>query len=161
MNRIIIGSDHAGFKLKETLKSYLIKSGFKVKDMGTFSAQRCDYPQIAYNLAYQIYLGKFSRGILICNTGIGNSIVANRLPGIRATLCYNIKAARLARKHNDSNLLVLGADFVKRSEAWRIVRVWLKTRFIGGRHRRRLNQIKDIEANIRQSVGCVWPRANF
>ena len=148
MNRIIIGSDHAGFKLKKMLKSYLLKSGFKVKDIGTYSLRRCDYPQIAYGLAYQISLGKFSRGILICNTGIGNSIVANRLPGVRAALCYNIKAARLTRQHNDSNVLVLGAAFMKGSQASRIVGVWLKTRFLGGRHKRRLNQIKDIERNI-------------
>ena len=148
MNSIIIGSDHAGFKLKKMLKSYLLKSGFKVKDIGTYSLRRCDYPQIAYGLAYQISLGKFSRGILICNTGIGNSIVANRLPGVRAALCYNIKAARLTRQHNDSNVLVLGAAFMKGSQASRIVGVWLKTRFLGGRHKRRLNQIKDIERNI-------------
>ncbi len=144
MSRIIIGSDHAGFKLKEILKPYLLKSGFKVNDIGTYSVQRCDYPKIAYSLARQISLGKFSRGILICNTGIGNSIVANRLPGVRAALCYNIKAARLSRQHNDSNILVLGAAFMNGSEAKRITGLWLKTGFIGGRHKRRLNQIKDI-----------------
>ena len=148
MKKIIIGSDHAGFKLKEKLKSYLLKSGFKVEDIGAYSIRRCDYPQIAYNLANQISLGKFSRGILICNTGIGNSIVANRLPGVRATLCYNMKAARLARQHNDSNVLILGATFIRGSGALRIVRVWLQTRFLGGRHKRRLNQIRDIELNI-------------
>lgn len=148
MKRIIIGSDHAGFKLKEALKSYLLKSGFKVNDIGTYSTRRCDYPLLAYTLADQISLGKFSRGILICNTGIGSSIVANRLPGIRAALCYNIKAARRARQHNDSNILVLGASFVRASLAKRIIGVWLKTRFLGGRHRRRLNQIKDIEEKM-------------
>jgi len=152
MKRIIIGSDHAGFKLKETLKSHLIKSGFKVSDIGTYSPQRCDYTQIAYSLAYQISLGKFDRGILICYTGIGNSIVANRLPGVRAALCYNIKAARLAREHNDSNILVLGVAFVRASLALQIVRVWLKTRFLGGRHKRRLNQIRVIERHIKDSV---------
>ncbi len=149
MKRIIIGSDHAGFKLKEILKSYLLKSGFKVDDIGTYSLQRCDYPRIAYKLAHQISSGKASRGILICHTGIGNSIVANRLPGVRAALCYNIRAARLTRRHNDSNVLVLGAAFVKAALAKRITGVWLKTRFVGGRHKRRLNQIKDLEKNIR------------
>jgi RpiB/LacA/LacB family sugar-phosphate isomerase len=148
MKRIIIGSDHAGFKLKEMLKPYLLKSGFKVNDIGTHSVQRCDYPQLAYKLAEQISLGKFSRGILICNTGIGNSIVANRLPGVRAALCYNIKAAKLSRQHNDSNILVLGAVFMNVSKAKRITGVWLKTGFLGGRHKRRLNQIKRIEKNI-------------
>jgi ribose 5-phosphate isomerase B len=148
MKKIIIGSDHAGFRLKEVLKSYLIKLGFKVYDIGAYSSMRCDYPWVAYNLAIQVSKGKFNRGILICNTGIGNSIVANRLPGVRAALCYNIKAARLTRMHNDSNLLVLGAAFVRNSVAKRIVGVWLKTRFLGGRHKRRLHQIKDIEKRI-------------
>jgi len=150
MKKIIIGSDHAGFRLKQSLKLYLLSLGLKVKDVGTYSPERCDYPRIAYNLAYQICSGKFSRGILICNTGIGNSIVANRLPGIRAALCYNIKAARLARQHNDSNILVLGAAFVSVSKAKRITRTWINTEFLGGRHKRRLNQIKNIEKNVRR-----------
>ena len=148
MKKIIIGSDHAGFRLKQTLVSYLLKLGFKIEDVGTYSTERCDYPQIAYNLAYRVSSGKFSKGILVCNTGIGNSIVANRFPGIRAAVCYNLKSARLSRQHNDSNLLVLGATFVSRPLAKRIVRVWLRTGFLGGRHRRRLNQIRDIEKSI-------------
>ncbi|MFH1578224.1 MAG: ribose 5-phosphate isomerase B [Candidatus Omnitrophota bacterium] len=144
--KIIIGSDHAGFKLKESLKGYLAKSGFKVSDVGTDSSASCDYPQIAYNLASKIASGKFSKGILICYTGIGNSIVANRLPGIRAALCYNIKAARLSRQHNDSNILILGAAFVDAALAKRLTGLWLKTEFLGGRHKRRLNQIKGIKA---------------
>jgi ribose 5-phosphate isomerase B len=152
MKRIIIGSDHAGFRLKEILKSYLIKSGFKVRDIGTYTCERCDYPLIAYNLARAISTGKFTRGVLICNTGIGNSIVANRLPGVRAALCYNIKSARLSREHNDSNLLVLGAAFVDNSMAKRMLGVWLRTSFLGGRHKRRLNQIKAIEEKINKST---------
>lgn len=148
MKRIIIGSDHAGFKLKEALKSYLIGSGFKVKDVGTYSPESCDYPLIAYNVASQISAAKFSRGILICYTGIGNSIVANRLPGVRAALCCNIEATRLSRQHNDSNVLVLGATFVSKDKAKQIVKIWLKTEFLGGRHKRRLNQIKKIEKKI-------------
>ncbi|MFH1338722.1 MAG: ribose 5-phosphate isomerase B [Candidatus Omnitrophota bacterium] len=149
MKKIIIGCDHAGFKLKEALRPYLLKLGYKVNDIGAYSAQRCDYPRIAYNLAKQVSSAKSGKGILICYTGIGNSIVANRLPGIRAALCYNIKAARLSRQHNDSNLLVLGAAFISAALAKRIVRVWLETQFTGGRHKRRLNQIKDIEKHIR------------
>ena len=152
MKRIIIGSDHAGFRLKQRLKSYLIKLGFEVNDIGTYSSKRCDYPLIAYNLAHQISLRKFSRGILICNTGIGNSIVANRLPGVRAALCYNIKGARLSRQHNDSNLLVLGATFVDSSLAKRMLGVWLRSSFLGGRHKRRLNQIRAIEKKINKRV---------
>lgn len=148
MKKIIIGSDHAGFKLKEAIKTFLIKQDFKVEDIGTYSSARCDYPRVAYNLAAQISEAKFARGILVCKTGIGNSIVANKLPGVRAALCYNQKAARLSREHNNSNILILGAAFVNRNEALRILRVWLKTRFLGGRHRRRLSQIRQIEKNI-------------
>jgi len=150
MKRIIIGSDHAGYKLKEELKPYLSALGFKINDIGTHSQQRCDYPFFAYNLAQQVRRGRFSRGILICTTGIGNSIVANRLPGIRAALCYNIKAARLSREHNDSNILVLAAAFTGADLAKRIVGIWLKTRFKAGRHKRRLNQLKVIEKGIRR-----------
>ena len=145
MNTILIASDHAGFNLKEKLSSFLEKEGFEVKDLGTYSPERCDYPKTAYLLAKQIYLGKYKKGILICKSGIGNSIVANRLPGVRAALCYNIKAARLSRDHNDSNVLVLGSAFVNETLAKKILKVWLMTKFQGGRHRKRLNQIKEIE----------------
>jgi len=148
MKKIIIGSDHAGFRLKEKLKPYLEEKGFKVIDAGTYSTQRCDYPLIAGKLAEAVSKGKYERGILICYTGIGNSIVANRLKNVRAALCYNIKAARLSRAHNDSNLLVLGAAFLRPEMAKRILSVWLNTAFAGGRHRRRLNQLKRIERTI-------------
>ncbi len=146
---ILIASDHGGFVLKESLKPYLKKNGFGVKDLGTFSEERCDYPEFAYNLAKQISQGKFKRGILICKSGIGNSIVANRVPGARAALCHNEKCSRLSREHNDSNILVLGSIFVKPSEARKITDTWLATKFKGGRHKRRLDQIKEIEKKIR------------
>ena len=145
MKNILIASDHAGFNLKEKLKSYLEKRGFKVKDLGTHSPQRCDYPEFAYALAKNISAGKYPRGMLICKTGIGNSIVANRFPGVRAALCYNLKAARLSRQHNDSNVLILGSYFVNEELAKKILSVWLNTQFQGGRHKRRLNQIKKID----------------
>lgn len=148
MKRIIIGSDHAGFKLKKKLKPYLEKKGFKVEDIGTYSNQRCDYPLIAYELANNISKGRYKMGILICKSGIGNSIVANKLSNVRAALCYNVKAARMARQHNDSNVLILGATFVNQNTAYRIVSTWLNTLFLGGRHRRRLNQIRKIERKI-------------
>ncbi|MFH1679004.1 MAG: ribose 5-phosphate isomerase B [Candidatus Omnitrophota bacterium] len=150
MKKIIIGSDHAGFELKEELKAYLIHSGFKVEDVGAHSPERCDYPGIASNLAAQVSSGKFRRGILICYTGIGNSIVANRFSRIRAALCYNLKAARLAREHNDSNVLVLGAAFIGKTLAKRITRVWLKTGFVGQRHKRRIKQIEKIGECLRE-----------
>ena len=149
IKRIIIGSDHAGFDLKGRIKSQLEKMGFKVKDVGTNSEERCDYPASAYAVAEAVSLRKYSLGILICNSGIGNSIVANKLPRVRAALCHNIKAARLSREHNDSNILVLGSAFVTRGIAKRILWVWLNAQFQGGRHKRRLNQIRDIEERIR------------
>ena len=149
MKRIIIASDHAGFVLKEKLKSYLKKTGYSVRDFGTYSKERCDYPESAYSLAKEISGLRFKKGILICKSGIGNSIVANRLSGVRAALCYNAKAARLSRRHNDSNVLVLGSAFVNAGLAKRIVKVWLDTPFEGGRHKRRLDLVKNIERKIR------------
>jgi len=148
MKRIIIGADHAGFRLKEKLKRYLRKKGLEVKDVGTYSSKRCDYPLIAYEVARNISRGRYKSGILICKTGIGNSIVANRLSNVRAGLCYNVRVARLARQHNDCNLLVLGAAFINERAAKRIVSTWLNTLFLGGRYRRRINQIKKIERRI-------------
>ena len=148
MSAILIASDHAGFVLKEQLKAYLLKNGFQIKDLGTYSQERCDYPVFAYNLAKGISRKQYRQGILICKTGIGSSIVANRLAGVRASLCYNMKAARLTREHNDSNVLILGSGFVNASQAKKILNVWLATKFMGGRHRRRLNQIKEIEKKI-------------
>jgi len=145
IKRIIIGSDHAGFVLKEILKDYLIKKGIKIKDVGTYSNDSCDYPDFAFKVAKAISENKYKRGILICKTGIGNSIVANRFKGVRAALCYNLKAVRLSRQHNDANILVLGAEFVKIPLAKRMVKLWLDTPFLKGRHKRRLNKIKAIE----------------
>lgn len=149
MNRIVIASDHAGFTLKEKLKSFLIKKEFLVKDLGTYSKERCDYPIFAYSLAKEISKGRYKQGLLVCKSGIGNAIVANRLPGVRAALCYNVKAARLSREHNDSNILVLGSAFVNSGSAKRILNTWLKTQFQGGRHQKRLNQLKKIERELR------------
>ncbi|MDD5669914.1 MAG: ribose 5-phosphate isomerase B [Candidatus Omnitrophica bacterium] len=145
MNTIIIGSDHAGFKLKEKIKSYLLKKGFKVDDAGTYSEDRCDYPVYAFAVAHAVSSGKFKRGILICKSGIGNSIAANRVPFVRAALCYTITATRLSREHNDSNILVLGSAFVTESIAKRMVNIWLKTEFAGGRHQHRLDIIKKFD----------------
>lgn len=149
MKKIVIASDHGGFALKEKLKSYLENKEFKVKDLGTYSMDRCDYPITAYGLAKEISDGRFKQGVLICKSGIGNSIVANRLAGVRAALCYNIKAARLSRQHNDSNVLVLGASFVNSGLAKRILNTWLNTRFEGGRHKKRLDLLKKIERELK------------
>jgi len=155
MKPILLASDHAGFSLKEKLKSYLQKIGLEVRDLGTYGEKRCDYPRLSYKLAAQISQGKYQQGILICKSGIGNSIVANKLKGVRAALCYNVRAARLAREHNDSNVLVLGAAFVSAALAQKILKVWLDAKFLGGRHKRRLNQIKAIEKDIlREARAC-------
>ena len=148
IKKILIASDHAGFVLKEKLKPYMVNKGLEVVDLGTCSKGRCDYPEFAYTLAKKISEGECKRGVLICKTGIGNSIMANRLPGVRAALVYNVKAARLSREHNDSNVLVLGSVFVNKKLAEKITDVWLKTEFLGGRHARRLNLIKRFEEEI-------------
>lgn len=147
---IILASDHAGFRLKEKIKVYLGKRKIKVKDLGTTSCQRCDYPEFAYKLATAIAQKKYKRGILVCKSGIGNSIAANKFPGVRAALCYNVRAARLSRQHNDANVLVLGSAFVNEDLAKRIVSQWMKSKFLGGRHKRRLNQIRAMEKDIRR-----------
>jgi ribose 5-phosphate isomerase B len=149
MSAIFIGSDHAGFDLKEKIKGYLVKRGYSVQDVGTHSTESCHYPEYAYAVAEAVSRKKASRGILICKTGIGNSIVANRVPGVRASLCYNVAAAKLTRQHNDSNILVLGSGFVSAALAKRIVQAWLDTEFEGGRHQLRLDMLKKIEKDIR------------
>ena len=152
MTKLLIASDHAGFVLKEKLKAYLQKKSINVKDLGTYSLERCDYPLYAYELARNISSGKFKRGILICKSGIGNSIVANRLPRVRAALCDSIKIAKLSRQHNDSNVLVLGSAFVKADLAKRMVSSWLNTKFLGGRHLRRINLINQIDKKLRSTA---------
>ncbi|MFH1191010.1 MAG: ribose 5-phosphate isomerase B [Candidatus Omnitrophota bacterium] len=148
MIELLIASDHAGFALKEKLKTYLQKKVISVKDLGTYSKERCDYPLYAYDLAKNISSQKFKRGILICKSGVGNSIVANRLPGVRAALCDNLKIVKLSRQHNDSNVLVLGSGFVKTDLAKKMVWAWLNTKFLGGRHLRRIKLINQIDKTI-------------
>jgi RpiB/LacA/LacB family sugar-phosphate isomerase len=145
---LLIAADHAGFALKERLRRSLEKKGYRVKDLGTYSGARCDYPRYGYALAQEIGSGKAERGILICKSGIGQSIVANRVPGVRAALCYDARAARLSRQHNDANVLVMGSGFVTLARAERIASAWLRTAFEGGRHQRRLDIIKKIEKQI-------------
>ena len=145
---LLIASDHGGFVLKEKLKIYLLKRGVRVKDLGTFSEERCDYPLQAAELAGLISRRSYKRGILICKSGIGNSIVANRFPGVRAALCYNERAAMLSREHNDSNVLVMGDSFVTEKQAEKMTDIWLKTAFAGGRHKRRLKLIREIEKKL-------------
>ncbi len=137
--RIHIASDHAGFELKEVIKKYL---GAEVIDLGTNSTGSVDYPDFAEKLARNLE----ERGILICGTGIGMSIVANKFLGVRAALCHNEFTAEMSRKHNDANVLVLGARVVNKDVALKIVDVWLSTNFEGGRHAARLEKLRKIEA---------------
>ena len=146
--KIVVGADHGGFALKEVLKKYLEKKGYPVQDVGTYSEERCDYPVTAFAAAEAVARRKAERGIIICKSGIGDSIVANKVPGVRAALAYNLKAAQLSRQHNDSNVLVLGSLFVSERLAKRMVMAWLKTEFEGGRHAKRLKQITAIEKRL-------------
>lgn len=147
--QIAIGSDHGGFKLKKAIIAFLQKKNKDIKDFGTYSEESCDYPQFAYAVArYVAEKPAGRRGILICKSGIGNSIVANKVRGVRAALCHNVLAARLSRQHNDANVLVIGARFNNTKTVQRMVTTWLATEFEGGRHLRRIKQIERIERNV-------------
>ena len=145
---IAIGSDHGGFELKEYLKKYLDKKGVKYKDFGTFSTESCDYPDFGSKVGAAVGYGDFEKGLLICTTGIGMSIVANKYCGVRAALCYNVDSAKYSRGHNDSNILVLGAKYVKKGLAKKILAAFLETDFEAGRHERRVNKIRNIEDRV-------------
>jgi len=138
---IIIGSDHAGFDLKEQIKKFLSEKGYVVKDVGAFSHESVDYPLIAKEVAQNIAEKKFSRGILLCGSGIGMSITANRFKNVRAALCHNFYTVELSRKHNDANILVLGGRILGSGLALEMVDIFLHTDFEGGRHQRRLEEI--------------------
>jgi len=146
MIMIGIGSDHAGFELKEKIKEYLKELGYEYKDFGTKSNESVDYPDYALKVAECVAKKECNQGILICGSGLGMSMAANKVPGIRAALCYNTEMARLSREHNDANVLTIGARMIDEKTAKNIVRVWLKTEFAGGRHLRRVNKIKDIDS---------------
>ncbi|MCD6486455.1 MAG: ribose 5-phosphate isomerase B [Syntrophobacterales bacterium] len=141
MLKIVIGSDHAGFDLKEALK----ESFEGMVDIGTYSEDPVDYPDFAARVARAISSGEFKRGILICGSGVGMSIVANKFPGVRAALCTDTDVARMSRMHNDANILVLAGRRTDVETAVAIVRVWSNTEFEGGRHKRRLDKINNIE----------------
>ncbi len=143
--KIAIGSDHGGFELKETVKPLLKELGHEVEDVGCYSQDSVDYPQEAKKVVALIKEGKVQRGILICGTGIGMSIAANRTPGIRATLCHELFTAEMSRRHNDSNVLCMGGRVIGPGLALEMVKVWLSTPFEGGRHTRRLCQIDSKE----------------
>jgi ribose 5-phosphate isomerase B len=139
---LIIGSDHAGFDLKESCRHFLEGlPGHSLKDAGVFSRDSADYPQIAHQVSRSISEGEFDRGILICGTGLGMSIVANRRKAVRAALCHNLYTARMSRAHNNANVLVMGGRVIGPGLALEMVEVFLTTSFEGGRHQLRLDQI--------------------
>jgi len=143
--KIAIGSDHAGYDLKELIKNYLSEKGYEVIDKGTYSKESVDYPVFGESVAETVVKGEADRGIVICGTGIGISISANKVRGIRAALCTNEYMARMARKHNDANVLALGARVLGTDLALSIVDAFLTTEFEGGRHERRVKLIMKIE----------------
>jgi ribose 5-phosphate isomerase B len=138
---IPIGADHAGFPLKERLKAELARLGYEPLDVGAHSADSVDYPDFAHEVAARVKRGEAARGVLLCGTGLGMSYAANRHNGVRAAVAWTPEIARLAREHNDANVLVLPARFVSEDEGVRILRTWLDTRFEGGRHARRVAKI--------------------
>jgi ribose 5-phosphate isomerase B len=139
---VILGSDHAGFELKEKVKKTLERLGVPFEDVGTHSAEPVDYPDFAHRVAEAVERGRYRRGILVCGTGIGVSIAANRHPGVRAAVAYDEETARLSREHNHANVLALGGRTIAPALADRIVEVWLTTPFAGGRHARRVARIE-------------------
>lgn len=143
--KIAIGADHAGFQLKEELRANLSAAGHEVIDYGTGNSESTDYPDYAAGVAENVSLGKAERGILVCSTGVGMSIAANKVPGIRAALAWNEDEVRLTREHNDANVLTLGAKYHTADQAERLVDVFLNTQFSGGRHSRRLGKIENME----------------
>ena len=152
VRRVAVGADHGGFALKAKLVSLLQANGLEVADLGTHSPNPCDYPQIGYKVAAAVSEGRFDRGILLCKSGIGIAIAANKVPGIRAAVCGNVFDAQRSRSHNDANILVMGAEKLSDTQAKRIVQAWFSTPFeSGGRHERRVRQIAAIERRVRHA----------
>src|SRR4051812_12620066 len=142
--KILIASDHAGFELKEKLERALGALGYDVEDLGTDSTESTDYADYAHPLAQQESDGEVKRGVLLCGTGLGMSYTANRYPHVRAAVAWNPEVAKLAREHNDSNVLVLPARFLDETKGLEILKAWLETPFEGGRHARRVEKIENV-----------------
>ena len=141
---IVIGCDHAAYEMKEKLKAYLLRNGHSVEDVGAYSAESVDYPDYGKKVAALVSEGRYARGILLCGTGLGMSMVANRFPGVRAALCHDLFGATMSRRHNDANILVLGGRVTGETLAEEIVKVWLSTSFEDGRHQKRLDMFDRI-----------------
>lgn len=150
--RIAVGSDHAGWPLKEALVPFLIERGWDVEDFGTFSADAVDYPDYAVKVADAVARGDVERGLLLCGSGQGMCMTANKMVGVRAALAHDVVSARLARQHNDANVLTLGARFVASPLAEEILTMFLETDFAGGRHQVR---VEKIDAAVRHDTGLT------
>ena len=149
MIKIVIGSDHGGYELKKGIIEFLKQDKYAVEDMGTHSKDACDYPIIGFEVAKAVSGGKADRGILICKTGVGMAIIANKLHGIRAAACYDKEMAKSSREHNDCNIIVLAANYTNIDKAKEMLKLWFKTGHAGDRHERRVKQIKDIESKLK------------
>jgi len=149
---IIIGCDHAAYPLKEKVKAYLIEKAIDVEDVGTNSDLSVDYSDFGAKVASQVSTGKYDRGILLCGTGLGMSMVANKFPHVRAALCNDLFSAIMSRRHNDANILVMGGRVIGEALAGEIVKTWLETPFEGGRHQKRIDNFENLE-RIEQRLG--------
>ena len=141
MKKIFISSDHAGFKLKETIKDYLRNKKVKFEDLGPIDDSSVDYPDYAHKVARKVKLNKSNVGILVCGSGTGMNIAANKHKNIRAAQCFNLKSTRLSRLHNDANIITLGSRLISKKNALNCVSIFLKTKFEGGRHSKRIKKI--------------------
>ena len=141
MKTIFISSDHAGFKLKETIKNYLTNKKIKFMDLGPMNDSKVDYPDYAHKVARKVKVNKNSVGILVCGSGTGMNIAANKHKNVRAAQCFNLKSTKLSRLHNDANIITLGSRLITKKNALRFIRVFLNTKFDGGRHLRRIKKI--------------------
>jgi ribose 5-phosphate isomerase B len=151
--QLIIGSDHAGFALKEGVKSLLYQMNFDVTDVGTNSADVVDYPDYGCRVAERVSSGEFPAGILLCGAGVGMTIVANKFSRVRAALCLDEYTAEMSRRHNDANVLILAGRRTDAAAMEKIVKMWLSTEFEGGRHQRRLDKIREIEEKQGKGTG--------
>ena len=141
MKKIFISSDHAGFKLKELIKNYLDKKNIKIVDLGPFNDGRVDYPDFAHKVAKKVKISNKHVGILVCGSGMGMNIAANRHKNIRAAQCYNSKSTKLSRLHNNANIITLGERLIDKNKAFNLIKIFLSTKFEGGRHLRRVKKM--------------------
>ena len=145
VSKVAIAADHRGVQLKKKLADYLTFLGYQVTDLGVHTEEPSDYPDVAFPLSEKVADGEFDRGILVCMSGTGMAICANKVKGVRAAICDNMEHAKLSREHNDANVLILGSKFVNDEAACKISKAWLETPFEGGRHEQRVKKIIDFE----------------